>query len=897
MKTRPIRSGVFRSTVFFLTCLFLFASGGANLQAAGASDIAIIVLPFEINAEQELSYLQRDLPGLVRDKLYEKGFKVMDSEDTMQLLADQGVEYLDLSIARDMALLSGAHYAVYGSMSKVGESLSLDVRLVEAFGLKDPKALFVVREGLINLLPAVDELVEKIENELLRKEVVAEIDVENNRILDKDVVLMRLRMQKGDMYDPKMLNEEIKRLYALGYFDDVQVRVDEIAGGKRVVFVVDEKPLIKAIGVTGSDAIDEDDILEAMSVKSGSVLNFEILSQDLDKIRELYRQKGYYKADVSYEIEQTDPRQARLNIVVDEGNELYIQDIEIKGAELLDEGDLKDELALSERGFLSFITKSGILREELLDRDAAALEAYYNNRGFMDAKVGQPEVEFKDDGIYITFTVIEGPRYTVGDVSYKGDLIEDIPQLRELTELDDLSEEGDYFDRSIMRGDVQKLTDYYTDYGYAYADVGAQVDKDAEQKVMGITYVLNKGERVYIRRVTIEGNDKTRDNVIRRELRLGDGDQFSGKGVRRSQERLRKLDYFETVDLETVPTASPSEMDLRVKVKEKPTGLLSAGIGYSTADSVFVSGQVQERNLFGKGYGIGLQGTLSSRTTNYVLNFWNPRLYDTPLGVGIDSYITDKDYLEYEKETVGAKVKFGYPLGEYTRVYANYRIEKYDITDVDENASQQIQDVEGENLASVLGFAITRDTTNSRLNPNKGTLNSIELEYGGGLIGGDDNFIKGVVESNYFMPLPWDTIFHWKGSAGYVIENGSDEVPVFERFYLGGISSVRGYEGRRISPRDDDTGDRIGGDKMFFTNFEYLFNLNKDFGLMGIVFFDAGNTWDEGELDYDLFKSVGGGIRWFSPLGPIRLEYGWPLDELEDDSGNGKLEFSMGQFF
>ncbi len=891
MKTTP------RKAVFSLLTLsvMLFMGWQAGL-AAGAPDVSIVVLPFEINAEPELDYLAEDLPEILRDRLAREGFNVASGNATMDIVRYQGIEFIDLSVARDIALLAGSNYAVYGSLSQVGETLSLDVRLVEAFGLKEPQAFFVVKKGLINILPAVDELVQKIVQQVLKKDVVAEIDVQNNRILDKDVVLMRLRMQQGDLYDPKAINEELKRLYALGYFDDVQVRVEDVPAGKRVVFVVEEKPLIQAVQVSGTDAIDQDDVLEVMSVKGGSVLNFELLSQDLDKIRELYRQKGYYRAEVDYELEQTDERQARLNITVEEGNKLYIENIEIQGAEKIDSGKLKKELALSERGLFSFLTKSGILREELLDRDAAALEAYYNNRGFMDARVSQPEVRFEEEGISITFTVVEGERYTIHNVDLKGDLIESPESLFELTSLDDLAEESDYFDRSVMRDDVQALVDYYTDYGYAYADASASIDKNAENRTVGVSYILEKGERVYIGRVTLEGNTKTRDNVIRRELRILDGEQFSGQALRRSQERLRRLDYFETVDLETIPTAEPNEMDLKVRVKEKPTGMFSVGVGYSTLENAFVTGIVQERNLFGKGYNLSFRGSFGSKTTDYTLQFWNPRLFDSKLGIGIDSYVTDRDYSEYDRETTGGRLRIGYPLGEFTRAFASYRLEDYEISDVDEEASSVIKDAEGENLSSVLGLSVTRDTTNSRIHPTRGTVNTISLEYGGGFLAGDDDFVKGVVESDYYKGLFWDTVFHWSGTAGVVVENGGDEIPVFERFYLGGINSVRGYEGRKISPRDEVTDDRIGGEKMFFTNFEYIFPLSKEFGLMGLTFFDAGSSWED-ESDFDVYKSVGVGLRWFSPMGLIRVEYGYPLDNLEGDDGSGKFEFSMGQLF
>lgn len=857
----------------------------------------ITVLPFEINASPELDYLHEGLPELLRERLRNEGFEVHPADKTLQLMRDQELTQLDLQSARELALLSGAAYSVYGSFSQVGESLSLDVRLVEAFGLKPAKSFFVVKQGLINLLPAVEELTEQITRELRQLETIARVQVQGNEILGSDVVLLRIRSQQGQIYDPQVVNEDVRRLFELGYFDDIVIQVEDTPEGKVLTFVVKERPRVQAISVVGAKEIKEADIIKALSTRTGSVINPRILSEDLAKVREMYRQKGYYLAQVDYNLEQIDPRQARLNITVDEGNRLFIREIEIEGADSLSERELKKELALSERGLLSWITGKGILREELLERDAAALEAYYANRGFLDARVGQPEVAYLEDGIRITFKVQEGSRYKIGNITMKGDLLEPEEELRKLIQLDDLQARDAFFDRSVLRQDMQDLADHYTEYGYAFAQTDVELDVNPETLLVDVTYILEKSSLVYIRRVDIQGNTKTRDNVIRREMRLGDGDLFSGSKLARSNERLVRLDFFEIVDIETVATENPSELDLKVTVKEKPTGMISAGAGYSSLDKIFFTGMIQERNLFGRGYALAFRGTFSGRSTRYDISLTNPAWQDTDLSVGGDLYYWIRDYKDYDRKTVGGRARFSYPLGEYTRLYWNYRLEHYEVTDVAENAAQRIKDAEGKKWSSSAYAAIGRDTTDRLFNPSRGTLNNISVQYAGGILQGDDNFIKTIYDSHFYYPLFWDTIFHWRGQVGFLFDNQGKEAPVFERFYLGGIDSVRGYPGWEISPRDPLTNDRIGGEKQFFTNFEYLFPLNKDMGLVGLVFFDAGNTWDEGEsFGSDLYKSVGAGVRWYSPLGPLRLEYGYGLDRLDGKKHSG-VEFSIGQIF
>jgi len=854
------------------------------------------VLPFEINAPEDLAYLETGLPTMLIGSLEDKGINVADLDRIKDIISREDIDFLDIAQSRRLALMADSRYAVYGSFSKADEYISLDVRLVDGFGEKDTVSIYIVKEGIINILPAVEELADRIFLELLREDRIVSIDVQGVNILDPDVILLRMRVQEGDIFEPAMLNDELRRIFDLGYFDDVRFEVDDTPQGKEILIVVEEKPLIRNINVQGASNIKEKDVLEALTTRTGSVVNPRIISDDLGRIRELYRGKGYYNATVDYDVSPIDDRTANLNIRINEGNRLFIRGIEVLGAENIRPRELRKEMALKKRGVLSWLTGTGILREELLDRDAAVIESLYANKGFIDARVGQPIVDYEEDGIYLTFQVEEGPRYKTGTVDFSGDLLVSIDELMEITALDDLSREDKYFDRSVMRDDLRNLSDYYTDFGYAFADADADMDVDQENRLVNTTYLLDKGEKIYINRVHIEGNTKTRDNVIRREMRLSDGDLFSGSALRRSNERLHRLDYFETVEIEPVPTPQDDEIDLIVRVSEQPTGMISAGAGYSSYDKLFFTGMIQQRNLFGKGYSLGFSGSFGSRTTMFDLSFWNPYFRDSNLGIGTDLYWIDDDFFTYDKHTRGGRAKFSYPLGEYTTMYWHYRLDQYTIENITRDAHRDIVGLEGENWSSALYLAATRDTTNRRLNPSRGTVNTFSMEYAGGLIGGDDNFIKYIYRSDYYRPLFWKTIFHWRGQAGYVMQNTSDKIPNFELFTLGGINSVRGYPAREIAPRFDD-GEIKGGDKHFFTNLELIFPLNEDLGIMGLVFFDAGNAWDSDEsVDMDLFKSIGAGIRWYSPMGPLRVEYGYGLDKL-DGKRESRVEFSIGQTF
>ncbi len=903
-----------RSLVLALLVLLALslAAPGLAQQAVGQQGVTVAVLPFEVNAGDDLAYLKDSLPQLLVDRLRQADLVAVDADEVKRVLDEQGITTLDADAAREVALLVGAGYALYGSFNQLGESLSMDAQLVEAFGLSPAVPLTVSKQGLINLLPAADDLVAQVKKNLLGEKVIAEIDVEGNKILDKEVVLMRLSIRKGDDYSPKRINDDLKTIFDLGYFENVEVRVTDVADGKKVVFVIEEKPRIQAISVEGADDIDADDILGVITTTEGSILNLKVLQDDLNLIRILYRKEGHYKSQVNYRIEGGETGQARLIFVVDEGPVLYVEDIIFDGVEQVDEDDLEDLLSLSETGFFSWFTDSGVLNEESLERDASAIQAYYQNNGFLQVKVGRPKVDIRDDGIFVTFLIEEGPRYKVNDIGFGGDVIVPAEELMEVVSLDEHKEDEEFYSTEVMREDLDKLTRFYNDRGYAYAEVTPSLDPNEADQTLNVTYDISKHQRVHIRRVLLVGNDKTRDNIILREMYLVDGDQFSGTRLEMSQEHLEGLGYFEVVNIETVPTGDPDEMDLKVTVKEQSTGHISGGVGYSSYAGAYFGGTISEDNLFGKGYSLSFTGTFGGKTTDFTLDFVNPKINDTKWAMGISAHNESTTYSYYDMDSTGADFRIAHPLGRYTLYRFIYSLSQYDIYDVDEDASSDIKDDAGKHLLSSVSFQLDRTTVKHRgFLPVSGNEQEFSVTYAGCAVGGDDAFIKYVGSADWYANLFADVVFHVRGGAGYVHENfGGEEIPTNKLFYLGGITSVRGYSNGMISPRDKKGDDAIGGDKMLYTNLEFFAPISTNLGLIGVVFFDAGGAWADGDMIFDeieagqeydspfmgIYKSVGAGIRWMSPMGPMRFEYGFGLDELEG-SQNHKIEFSMGQLF
>lgn len=899
-------------------------TGSDDSHAASATTPTVLILPFQANAGPDMPDAATHVPQMIADSLRDKGLSVVPMSSASSILRQSGTASIDLGIARRLGRRAGAKLVIYGAFNQLGDGFSLETRLVPVEDGEAVPATFE-RQSMLALGECAEALADRAQGiagqiaapaqaqaqESPGSQLVpmgqtssgglSDVQVRGMNVMDPDTVLMRLSIRKGDTPDADAINEEVKRIWDMGYFSDVQVSME----GNVLVFTVVEKPRIDNIIVEGSDEVDAEDVVAAMSTKPGGVLNEELLADDLQKITELYHKEGYYLAKASYRLrDRPGNRGAVLVIDIDEGKKLYIKDVVIEGLQQLDKSDMDKYLALKPHNILSWLTGSGVLKDEYLERDTNAISAYGLNEGFIDIQVAAPKVDYQPDGIVITFVVHEGPRYKIRDIKFGGDIIADEGDMLNVIQLDEWKKDKDYFSVTVMQEDTKRLTDYYSDYGYAFAEVDTKVMKaDDGSDQVDIGYLVNKKQKVFIRRLSVEGNVKTRDNVILREMRLGDGDMYEGAKLRRSTERLNRLRYFSAVDMELVPTENEDEVDLKVKVKEANTGALMGGIGYSTYYDVGVTASIMERNLFGRGYWLQLQGFFSWRRTTGVLSFTNPRVYDTDLSLGNDLYYTHDYWDDFTKDTLGDTIRAAYPIGEYTTVGLSYRLERYELYDVEENASPYISDYKGTNWTSAISGRILRDTTDAKERPTKGTISRIWAEYGGGGLGGTDNFIKAVADWQGFWSINPENTFHLRARVGGVFQNSDDNVPVFERFWLGGMDSIRGYSYSDLSPRDYKYGgEQIGGDRMGVLNVEYIWTFQKDMGLAIVPFFDGGFNIDQktmgNDLDKYLVASAGLELRWRSPMGDLRIAYGIPLvQDYDGERESGRLEFSMGQFF
>ena len=864
---------------FCLICLL-------PVTALGQQEVRVMVMPFSVHAMEDMAYLANEIPAALKKHLQQEGALIVDAP------ADAGPATGDAAALRKIAVDSGADQVIWGSMTWVGRRFSVDMRLADAVGTALPQSFFKEGQGIENLADTVKDLGRAVGLKLFAREMVADIVVTGNRRIESEAVKRAIKTKVGDMYSPLRVSEDLKAVHAMGYFDDIRIESETVPTGRRLIFKVVEKSTIRMIRFKGNIAYDDDKLKESLTISTGAVLNEARLQENVKRIEDLYKGKNYHGVKVAYNLKELENNQSDVEFAIEEGSKMRIKNIFFEGNTVFSDKQLKKQMRTSEKGFFSWITSSGELNQEDLNADAGNIAAFYMNNGYIQAKVGDPQVVFQPEWIDIAIKIEEGPRYKVGAVDIKGDLIRPKDELLKKLKI----AKEPFFSREVVRNDVLALTDLYSDDGYAYAEVFPQVGQNVEQLTVDITYNLDKGSPVFFEKIIISGNTRTRDKVIRRELNVYEQELYRGQQLKKGVRNLHRLEYFEDVKVDTQKGSADDKMVLKVDVKEKPTGAFTVGGGYSSMEDFFFMASVSQRNLFGRGQELTFKGMLGGRSDRYTLSFTEPWLFDIPLTAGIDLYNWSVDWDTYEKESRGGAVRLSYPIFDYTRLIGIYGYEVTNITDVTAYAPRSIKELLGENATSKVTGGIVYDSRDRLFNPTEGANHLLTVEYAG--LGGDIAFTKTVGEAGWYIPLYKSLVGFVHGKAGYVDQGSDGKLPDYERFYLGGINSLRGFDWRDVHVIDTD-GTVIGGDKFVQGNVELIFPLFKTAGLMGVVFFDTGNVYATSQnVDLgNLRESAGFGIRWYSPLGPIRLENGYILDPRTGESNNGRWQFTMGAAF
>ncbi len=865
----------------------------STVPTAQAVEQNTAYLPFQIIAQEVDASLTQRVDESLTNVLQINDFQMID-RDRAEKLIDYDQWPPDAAGLAAVAEATGFDNVAAGSLTMIGSQISVDLKVYDLLNPENPRYFYKEAGSLAELDLIIDQVISDVVSYTERDQLIGAIAPEGNRRIDSGAILRKIQTKTGDAYDPSVLREDLKAIYQMGYFDDVQIDVKDGEVGKIITFRVVEKPAITSLTYTGIDELDEEDVTAVVSIKENAILNPARVNESAAAIQTLYKSKGYYNTVVTPEITYPTDETAAVRFVIDEGEKIYIKEISFEGNTSFDDDDLEDVIETSTKGLFSWLTESGLLNRDLLNQDSTRIVAFYNNNGFLEARVGEPEITQEGEWLYIKFIIEEGPRFKVGTVDITGDLISDKDVFLDMLEIRD----AEYLSRQTLREDIIRITDYYAEQGYAFAEARPQLDKSTSGSRVDIILDIDRGDLVYINRISIRGNSRTRDNVIRRELEIAEGGVFNTKGIRDSTRRLQRLDFFEEVNITPEPALDPSKMNIGIDVKEKSTGQFSIGAGYSSVDNLILLGEISENNFLGMGHRLALSANIGGKSSRYNLSWTNPRINDSQVSVGTDLFNWEREYDDYTKESKGAALRFGHPLWEEWRMYESYSYTDTDLSDVAEDASFIIRESQNVPVTSAVKVSFVRDTRDRLYGATEGSRNSLSVKYAGGPLGGDSQFTKAEGSSSWYFPIVYDTVFHVLGAVGQAWENEDDKLPVYERFYLGGINTIRGHEFRKVSPIDPETGDRVGGDQMWYVNTELVIPLLKEQGFYGVLFVDAGNSiatdvdWD------DTSTAVGTGveIRWLSPIGPLRLVWGFNPDPLEDEP-DSVWDFTIGGQF
>ncbi len=908
-----------RVSVFFIAVFFCI------VNIASAQDKPVVaVLPFEVFAAGDLSHLQTETIKNISDQMENTGLTVITPDRLPEVPLGELGENLDA--VREFGKKVEADFVVWGSMTWAEDRYSIDAKIIETDAAAPPAAFFAEGEGLENLLSVVRKLSQDLSETILKQERIAEIQVTGNERIEDDAVLKRVKTSPGDIYFPDRLTEDLNNVYAMGYFDDIRIESKDSANGKIIIFHIKEKPTIREILITGnSDSIyDDDEIKENINISTGSIFNIFIIKQEIKTIETLYKDKNYHNSVVTYKIKPHKNNQADLEILIEEGEKILIRKVIFEGNQSFSDKEIKalragkkgfyayfpfsvflksgelGKMETSEKGIFSFITNSGELNIEMLNQDVAKITAFYHNHGYIRARVGEPQIDYEEEAIFIKIKIDEGPCFRTGKIDMEGDLI--MPK-EDLLKYMQIGKE-EFLSRGVLRTDILALTDIYSDQGFYYAEILPKIDEDFDNQSADITFVIRQGNPVYFEKIIISGNTKTRDKVIRRELPISEQYLYSGTQLKRGIQNLYRLDYFEDIKVKTLKGSAGDKMILKIDVIEKPTGTFSFGGGYSSMQRFFATVSVSQRNFQGRGQILNVSAEKGGITDQFSLSFTEPWLFDIPLSATASVFDTMSDYPEYDRKRLGGSIGMGYPVYDYTRASITFVYETDKYTNISEFAPQYYINL-GDDAEVVTSKVLTRlryDSRDRLYNPTRGYDNSVTVTYAGDLLGGDTAFTKWVLEAGRYIPMFYNTVSFFHAKTGYVRKNSGGDLPTDQRFFLGGLNSLRGFEWNEISPivlNELGVPTRVGGNKFIQFNVEYLIPLFMDAGLMGLVFYDTGNAFNNDEpMDLgDLRQSAGYGFRWYSPIGPIRIECGYILDPKPGENTGGNWQFTMGGAF
>ncbi|RMG90862.1 MAG: outer membrane protein assembly factor BamA [Zetaproteobacteria bacterium] len=743
---------------------------------------------------------------------------------------------------------------------------------------------------------------------------VTGIEVSGNRYIEKETVLDKISVKKGDFVDRRSISRDVKAIYETGFFSDVKVIGHRKANGVVLEYHVEEYPLIANVDIEGNDEVSDKDLSLRLRLKPGQIFSPANVRADIDTIRKGYLKKGYYQVAVRVDAKPAaEEGRVNVSIIVDEGMKTHIRRIHFIGNREVDDRTLRSTIVSREQSLATWITDRDIFDRKRIAGDVQMIEQYYQNRGFVDARVESTTTRLSSDksGFDLTYSIHEGPRYTIGQIKLQGDLIPDEETLRELIEF----QSGDVYSLNDLRVSLQKLTERVGDEGYAFATITPLFHRDIDKRIVDITFDIQKGREVYVERIEIAGNETTNDEVLRRELRQDEGARYAASQVRRSKERLKRIEYIEDVRVAKPKGSSDKKTKLRFDVTEKKSGSFSFGIGYSQLEKAFIQAKLNEKNVLGLGYQASINGTFGAKTQNFQMAFTDPYFFGQDVSATLSGYRNDnrlQQFTSYDSISSGASLSFGIPLTEHLTYGLGYNFESTDLRNIPKGASILLQAQAGKQTTGMVFQSLSYDTRNSVLAPTSGTFDQIGLNYAG--VGGKNRFWEGFASAAAYASFGDENEFTLAPRIeGRVIRPlKGKNLPLNRRYSLGGVGTVRGFDSYGISLRDPVTGEPVGGDRSIVAAMNLFFPVPgmRTAGFRGVLFADAGMVWGHASATvgaktinvterFSMSKmrvSLGWGFEWMSPLGPLGFVWGFPVRTQPGDIKR-QFEFAIGANF
>ncbi len=723
---------------------------------------------------------------------------------------------------------------------------------------------------------------------------IQKIETDGLMRVEKETVLAYLGLEPGQNISEEALDDSLKNLYNTGLFSDI--RIDKLSNGTLKV-TLEENPLIGKQAFDGNKKLDDKVLKAEIKSKPNTVFNKSTVQQDAARILEIYKKAGRYNVKVEPKIVKRKENRVDLVFEIDEGTDAKISKINFFGNTHYSSPDLRDELMSKESRWYRIFGNSDVYDNEKMNYDKELLRRFYTERGYADFEVTSAVAELAPNGksFILNFTLNEGPRYRIGKIDIESE-IKDVNVSKLYKELE--IKKGAWYNSSKIEKSITNLTDELGKKGFVFVDITPTLNR-VDDKTIDLTFNIAQSERIFVNRVNIFGNTRTLDEVIRREFRLDEGDAFNVSKIKDSRRNIENLNYFSKVDIQSVPVDN-NKADIDVRLEEKSTGYFNVGIGYSTTDGALVQTGITETNFMGKGQEVGVNASVSQRTRDYSFSFTEPYFLGRRLSAGFDVFYTDEDYQDessYDTSSVGVRGRLGWNYTDDFYQTLRYTISQDEIKNVKNSASYYVKKEEGKTTGSVIGQTLYYDKRDNAIRTKEGYYLSFGNDVAG--LGGDDKYFKFDVKARQYFTFAdyWTVKLHANG--GYIIGYGGKDVRLSNRYYLGG-NSLRGFEYAGVGARDKKTDDALGGNWTVYGGSELSFPLGLDeVGIRGRTFFDIGmlgkpDDIDSRDVEYSSKPraSVGFGFEWFSPMGKIDIDFGFPvMKETYDEKEVFRLNF------